>query len=146
MFFPRPFKNRRDSCTKWTSQMFNSLRFNLQSLVLGSFLVLLRYSFLFFSFISVYLMVFVSIISSYCISIHSVVSHLLIFIINVNNISISWLYILIICIRVSSSFSFSFFFYKYLGIIHIQQTLLSIILDLMSFFYPGVSWQIFTEL
>ena len=108
-----------------TAQVF-LIRFMLYSLISSSFLVLLIYPFLSFSFISTWLMLSASkmrnclyvtfpptvlILSGFCCFIPSVRCRLPLFITSnayfsmPNSIVMSWLYILIVCIRVSTSFS-----------------------------------------
>ena len=103
------------------------IRFLLYSLLSSSFLVLLRYSFFNFSFISTCLMVSASnipkysyvsfslnvlIFSRFTSSITSVMCRFPLFLISMahfsipNSIPVSWVYILTTCIRVSKSFSF----------------------------------------
>ena len=126
-FFSGPLQKGSRISNAGTAQVFIPLiRFLQQSFVSSSFLVLLRYSFLIFSFISPCLMAsayripkylcFLSpsvlILSRFGSSIASITCHLSLFITSMTHFSMpnstlmSWLYILTVCIRVSSSFSF----------------------------------------
>ena len=122
------FKKGPEYLTRGTASVFIPLKKFLQhSFILSSFLVILRYYFLIFSFISTCLIVSASkmpkylhvsfspsvlILSWFGRSILSVRCRLPLFCTNIahfsvpNYIPISWLYILTACIRVSSSFSF----------------------------------------
>ena len=122
------FKKGPEYLTRDTAQVFIPLiRFRLDSFVSSSVLVLLRYLFWIFPFISTCLMVSASkmpkyllvsfspsilILSWFVSSIPSVRSCLPLFITSMahfsmlNSIPLSWLYILTACIRFSSSFSF----------------------------------------
>ena len=112
------FKNRSEYLMRKTAPAFIPLiRFLLYSLVLSNFLVLQRYPFFVFSFISACLIrVFPSICKfpflwAFCFF-PSVICRFLLFIIIMvhfsmpNSIPISLLYILTVCIKVSNSFSF----------------------------------------
>ena len=122
------FKKGPEYLTSETAQVFiHVIRFLLHSFVSSSFLVLLRYSFLIFSFISTCLMVpaskmpkylYVSfypsvlILSWFGSFVPSVRCRWPLFISSMahfsmpNSTSVSWLFILTACIRISSSFSF----------------------------------------
>ena len=119
------FRKGPEYLTRVAAQVFIPLvRFLLHSFVSSSFLVLLKYSFLIFSFISTCLMVLASKMSKYLyVSFSpsvlilswfgsSIPSILMLFITSMahfsmpNSIPMSWLYILIAYIRVSSSFCF----------------------------------------
>ena len=122
------WKNGPEYQTRDTAHVFIPLiRFLLHSFVSCNFLVLLRYSFWIFSFISTCLIVSVSkmpkylyvsfspsvlILSWFGSSIPSIRCCLLLFITSMthfsmpNSIPMYWLYVLIACSRVSNSFSF----------------------------------------
>ena len=121
------FKNGPEYLTKETAQVFiRFIRLQLFSLISSNFLILLRYSFLIFSFISNCLMVSASNIVKYFYvsfssgvlifswfgrSILSVMSRFPLFIISMAHFlsqipSLCLGYILTACIRVSNSFSF----------------------------------------